>query len=308
MISVQDIIYVRYQAPDLDLMERFLGDFGLHRNARTDRTLYMRGCSTTPYLHVTDQGAEARSIGFGLLARSEADLEQLAAENDASVEDNHEPAGGRIVRLTDPSGYRIEVLHGVVPAEAMTARDPLVGNPAAKRARFNQTHRLQAAPSHVHRLGHVALRVADFEGSFRFFTEKLGFKVSDSGYAGTEDNVVGHFLRCGLGNDFTDHHTIAIFKRPESKIDHCGFEVLDWDDLMLGNAWLLKQGWRHQWGVGRHVEGSQVFDYWRDPFGQKIEHWTDGDQVNDEYAGKVSKLSPEGLFQWGPPVPQDFYL
>lgn len=23
--------------------------------------------------------------------------------------------------------------------------------------------------------------------------------------------------------------------------------------------------------------GSQIFDYWKDPFGNELEHWTDGD-------------------------------
>ena len=29
MIKVLDVAYARFQAPDLDLMEQFLGDFGL---------------------------------------------------------------------------------------------------------------------------------------------------------------------------------------------------------------------------------------------------------------------------------------
>ncbi len=45
MIAIQDIAYVRYQAPDLDAMERFLHDFGLHRSAQTTTALFMRGCS-----------------------------------------------------------------------------------------------------------------------------------------------------------------------------------------------------------------------------------------------------------------------
>lgn len=307
MISVQDIIYVRYQVPDLDVMEQFLKDFGLHRNVRTSTTLYMRGCSRTPYLHVTDIGSETRSLGFGLLAKSEADLEQLASECGTTVEKNPEPAGGRMVRLTDPSGYEVTVLHGMKLLEPLPIRMPLASNYLAKHTRLGEVHRLQPGPSHVHRLGHVALRCANFEDSYRFYTEKLGFRVSDSAYAGTEDNVVGHFLHCGLGQEYTDHHTIALFKRPESKIDHSAFEVIDWDDLMIGNTYLINKGYQHQWGVGRHVEGSQVFDYWRDPFGQKIEHWTDGDRVNDDHIGKVAKLSPEGLFQWGLSVPTDFY-
>ena len=41
MITIQDILYVRYGAPDLDRMEEFLTAFGLIRADRTDRTLYM---------------------------------------------------------------------------------------------------------------------------------------------------------------------------------------------------------------------------------------------------------------------------
>jgi catechol 2,3-dioxygenase-like lactoylglutathione lyase family enzyme len=306
MIAVQDIIYVRYQAPDLDVMEQFLLDFGLHRAHRTETTLYMRSRGTAPYVHVTDLGPQ-RSMGYGLLAASIADLHKLAEDCGVQVEDNPEPAGGKQVRLVDPSGYAITVHAGMNSVEPMLSRDHLAPNFSSKRERLGKTTRVKTEPSHVHRLGHVALRVSDFEGSYRFLTEKLGFKVSDSGYRETEDNVVGHFLHCGLGQQFTDHHTVAIFKRPESQIDHSAFEVLDWDDLMVGSKHLLAKGYSHQWGVGRHVEGSQIFDYWRDPFGNKIEHWTDGDLVNDDYVGKVSKMSPEGLAQWGPPLPADFY-
>jgi hypothetical protein len=85
------------------------------------------------------------------------------------------------------------------------------------------------------------------------------------------------------------------------------FEVLDLDDLMTGNAHLRSAGWKHSWGVGRHVQGSQLFDYWRDPFGNKIEHWTDGDLVNDQHARTHGPLSPAGLSQWAPPVTPEFF-
>jgi len=306
MIAIKDIVYARYQAPDLDQMEQFLLDFGLHRAHRTETTLYMRSCGSMPYVHVTDLGPE-RSLSYALQAESVADLELLAQSCGALVELNPEPAGGYMVRLKDPSGFDISVLADMKMAETMPMRSPIDGNRAYQRSRLGKVARVATQPSHAFRLGHVALRVSDLEATLRFMTEELGFKVSDSGYAGTEDNIVVHFLHCGLGNEYTDHHTVAIFKRPESKIDHSAFEVLDWDDLMVGNQYLLAKGHQHQWGVGRHVEGSQIFDYWRDPFGNKIEHWTDGDLVNDDYAGKVSRLAPEGLAQWGPPVPADFY-
>lgn len=240
-------MYVRYQAPDLDRMEQFLMDFGLHRAHRTETTLYMRSRGSMPYAHVTDLGPE-RSMTFGLLANSVADLETLADECGAKVERNTEPAGGYIVRLTDPSGFDIHVLAEVEMVEPMPMREPFAGNRGNQRNRLGTVTRVVAQPSNVFRLGHVALRVVDFDGTFRFLTEKLGFKLSDSGYAGTEENVVVHFLHCGRGQEYTDHHTIAIFKRPESKIDHSAFEVLDWDDLMAGNQYLHSRDRHHQWG------------------------------------------------------------
>lgn len=306
MIVIRDIIYVRYQAPDLDRMEQFLLDFGLQRAHRTPRTLYMRSSGPMPYVHVTDLGPR-KSLSYALMAQCREDLEKLARECGSRVEVNPEPAGGFRVLLRDPSGYEISVLSDIQMVEPIPVRDVQGVNVGPRRERLGQVKRIPTQPSCVQRLGHVALRVSDFEGSFRFLTQHLGFKVSDSGYAGSPDNVVGHFLHCGLGQEYTDHHTIAIFKRPESMIDHSAFEVLDWDDLMVGNKHLLAREWSHLWGVGRHVEGSQVFDYWRDPFGNKIEHWTDGDLVNEDYAGKASPLTPEGLSQWGPPLPADFY-
>jgi len=41
-ITIKDIAYVRYQAPDLHQMESFLVDFGLHTVLRHVRALYMR--------------------------------------------------------------------------------------------------------------------------------------------------------------------------------------------------------------------------------------------------------------------------
>ncbi len=46
---------------------------------------------------------------------------------------------------------------------------------------------------------------------------------------------------------------------------------------MAGHEHLKLAGYQQDWGVGRHVLGSQVFDYWRDPWGYRVEHWTDGD-------------------------------
>ena len=204
MITVEDIAWVRYAAPDLELMEAFLSDFGLQRVRRTADRLYMRAHGREPFVHVTEPAA-----------------------------------------------------HGAMCA---------------------------------------------------FYRDALGMRLSDSYYAGSPDNVIASFLHCELQQQFVDHHTVAIVGIGRTGFEHSAFEVTDLDDLMSGNAYLLsRKRWKHSWGIGRHIEGSQLFDYWRDPFGNKIEHWTDGDLINDDYRGGSVEFNPAtGLSQWGPPLSPDF--
>src|SRR5262245_42669755 len=112
-IKVTDIAYGRLRAPDLDLMEEFLTRFGMMRSERTASALYMRGTDPPHHIHVTEKG-EPRFVGFAYYAESEDDLARLAKAPGASpVETIDEPGGGKRVRLTEPNGYQIEVVHGI---------------------------------------------------------------------------------------------------------------------------------------------------------------------------------------------------
>ena len=75
---------------------------------------------------------------------------------------------------------------------------------------------------------------------------------------------------------------------------------------MRGHDLLQAKDYKHAWGIGRHILGSQIFDYWRDPWGRIHEHWTDGDLFT---SGKqaASYSAEYGLSsQWGPQAPPDF--
>jgi catechol 2,3-dioxygenase-like lactoylglutathione lyase family enzyme len=307
IISVQDIQSVRYRAPDLDLMESFLADFGLKRADRTANTLYMRGCGADPFVHVTEQGAPG-TIGFALKAASREDLEKLARHCGAQVLPRTAPGGGWVVNLTDPDGNQVEVVHGVEPVPSSVSRTPFPANLGGNGTRPNARIRVATHPSQVLRLGHVALYVLKFKEMHAFYSDILGLRDSDTYYGGDPGNTIASFMHCGLGQKLVDHHTVALIGIGRAGFDHSAFEVLDLDDLMAGNRYLLARNrWQHSWGVGRHFEGSQIFDYWRDPFGNKIEHWTDGDQVNDEYQTSASGFNPAtSLAQWGPPLSDDF--
>lgn len=309
MSPIQDIAFVRYQVTDLDRMQAFLADFGLHTAARTPHALYSRAAGSAHHVHVAEAGPENATVGFGLLARSTEALAEVAARVGQPVQTNPEPGGGERVRFTDPAGFVVDVIHGQATHAPLPVREPLPFNGATGRRRFGQPIRLKPQPSSVMRPGHVALLVADFPKTLAFYREILGFAPSDTYWAGAEVNTIAAFMHCSLGEQWTDHHTIALIAAQDgvSRFDHSAFEVLDLDDVVQGSEWLKQRGHRHSWGVGRHIQGSQIFDYWRDPFGHKIEHWTDGDLVNDITPVGHAPITPDELRQWAPPITPEFF-
>jgi hypothetical protein len=60
------------------------------------------------------------------------------------------------------------------------------------------------------------------------------------------------------------------------------------------------------WGIGRHILGSQIFDYWFGPDGRKFEHFADGDLFDVARPTRYHPMSIAGLSQWGLPVPSAF--
>ena len=111
------------------------------------------------------------------------------------------------------------------------------------------------------------------------------------------------FMRCDRGETYTDHHTLVCFEVGEPSLDHVAFEVEDFDAVMLGHDHLKGAEYDHKNGVGRHILGSQIYDYWNDPWGNVHEHFTDGDLLNDSHG--TDRSGPEVALgtQWGVMTP-----
>ena len=86
-------------------------------------------------------------------------------------------------------------------------------------------------------------------------------------------------------------------------MNHAAFEVVDYDDLMCGHNHLKAANRTPAWGVGRHILGSQIFDYWRDPWGNELEHWTDGDLFAVADGSHKATLQDLLGVQWGQAFP-----
>ena len=300
-IKIDDIAFVRFRAPDLTQMRAFLEDFGL-AVAEEGGRLFARGRGDRPFLHVTELG-EPGFAGLGLRASSLADLKTLAAAEGVQVEPLDTPGGGHVVRLTDPDGRLVEVVAGQAPAPPLPLPRREAWNTAAERARLRQTKRVAGGPAHVVRLGHCVLNVSDFRAVERWYKERFGFITSDE-IALTPEFSVGAFLRCDRGAAPTDHHTLFLIQAPSGPgFNHAAFEVADFDDLMAGHQQLKDAGRHAEWGVGRHILGSQIFDYWRDPWGHTLEHWTDGDLFTAADGSNVASVADLMGVQWGPAAP-----
>jgi hypothetical protein len=78
------------------------------------------------------------------------------------------------------------------------------------------------------------------------------------------------------------------------------------DALAAGGEYLRDHGYYRSWGIGRHIQGSQIFDYWRDPDGLLVEHFSDGDMFDCTVEPGWAPFTASGLAQWGPPASKDF--
>ena len=305
LIKVTDVAYGRLRAPDLDAMEEFLTDFGMVRSARTAGALYMRGTDPPHHIHVTEKGDPA-FVGLAWHAASEEDLHRIAkAPGASSVESIDEPGGGRRVRLREPNGYQIEVVHGIERLAPIEVRRQAVNNGAEMLKRKGELFRLGRGPSRVKRIGHGVMATPKVRETVQWFRDTLGLVCSDDLYVGSKDNLIGSFNRCDRGEEYVDHHVFFCLMHEKRGLNHVSFEVQDMDDVFVGHHYLKQLGkYEHMWGIGRHLLGSNVYDYWADPWGRVHEHWSDSDRLN---ARSGSNLMPaeEGLVsQWGEPPPQ----
>jgi catechol 2,3-dioxygenase-like lactoylglutathione lyase family enzyme len=307
IIKVKDIAYGRIKSPDLDKQEEFLTEFGMVRVERTNDALYMRGTDPDQFLHVTHKGDPA-FVGFAYNAASEEDLELVSKAPGASgIENMDEPGGGKRVRLTEPNGYQIEVVYGQAEHDPIPVRFQKLNMGPEGHNRDGELMRIHTGPSRVKRIGHGVIGATNLKETVAWFRETLGFIGSDDVYAGEEDNLMGSFSRCDQGDEYVDHHVFFCIQAEQAGLNHLSFEVADVDDVFTGHEYLKNLGkYEHMWGLGRHILGSQIFDYWSDPWGRVHEHWSDSDRLNASNGSNLISAA-EGLgSQWGEPAPQKF--
>lgn len=308
VIKVHDIAWLEFDKPDLARAEAFATAFGFATAAKTSGQLQLRGTDAGAPCLIVRRGPRSRFAGVAFTARDEADVLRLAEATGAPTRALPESIGGLAVDLIDPSGVPVHVIAGTHDVAPLPSQSPLVQNVGHDLPRTNTTQRPPRVPAAVQRLGHVVLQCTKYVETLNWYLDNLGMIVSDfQFFPGQRDRgPTMSFIRCDRGGVPTDHHTLAMTLGPRNRYVHSAYQVADLDSLAAGGEYLRERGYHRSWGIGRHVQGSQLFDYWRDPDGFLVEHFTDGDMFDNTLEPGWAPFTASGLAQWGPPVTKDF--
>ena len=300
-----ELAFLRWEKRQLAPTENFWRDFGMHVVSVSADRVVARGTGPAPCIAIAEKGRRDRFIGPAFRMSDDTDLDRYVQSLGASwLAPEFIPGGGQGVELSDPSGRSIWLLKGQSAVEPLPTRAALVAdtNTAQHAPRVNRTVRAPIEPARIVRLGHVVLQTVDFPRMADWYQRVLGIIPTDVQYLADGSPTLA-FCRLNLGDQPADHHTVVLVGGIEEKYEHSAYEVVDLDALGQGQQVLRAQGHRHMWGIGRHVLGSQLFDYWFDPDGFEHEHYTDGDLFTADFETAYSPLEFGGIWAWGDDAP-----
>lgn len=312
-INLTRLSYVVYEHTSLDVFRQFAKDFGfVEELSSTPLTVFFRGYGEDPFLYVARQADKKRFVGAAFAAESAEDFDRATDLPNAKVQDlSNAPGGGSSVVITDPNGYEMIVLwnqqlrerpdHGI---SNLVGRPDVNGALDSDKKRKGHFTRMEPGPAMVHKIGHFGYATDNYERTVEWYTSTFNFVPTDVLYHPQIPSLdVAGFFRVDLGERYSDHHCLLIARNehPGTQVHHSSFEVEDLDTQFMGHQWLQQRGHELVWGIGRHVHGSQVFDYWYDSSHFIIEHYADGDVVNKD--SPLTRAAAGNMAVWGPPVP-----
>jgi catechol 2,3-dioxygenase-like lactoylglutathione lyase family enzyme len=276
MSRVTEIRHVAYGVADFEAERRFYADnWGLDEVRAADDKVWFRAAGQEePYVVRLHQSGSNHVEVIALAAGSRSDVDALF--------DRVQQAGLRIVHaprdLTSPGGghgFRFFSPDGL----------PLEISSDVERAPVREVTRAEAVPV---RISHVVLHSPDLKKQVAFFTDVLGFRVSD--WLG--DFMC--FLRCNSA-----HHRIALLPGPPC-LNHVAYDMTGLDGMLRGIGRLKSRGIDVRWGPGRHTAGDNTFSYFVTPNGFAVEYTAELETVDfEKHVDRVHVPSPQILDQWG---------
>ncbi|MFT8896877.1 MAG: VOC family protein [Acetobacter sp.] len=289
-MALYGIDAVIFGVQDMDASLRFMRDWGLHEKSTSPDQLVFEtrdGCEVivkpadAPDLpSAIEDGNTVREVVWGV--RNQAGLDEILMRLGDAVSIGIDG----LPRVSDPNGLSL--------AFRVTRRHPVTGTPTMPNAPGTY-HRIdkrgpvitQADPIQI---GHIVLFAADFAAMRAFYTEKLGFVVSD------EYPNHGCFMRCQIRGG---HHNLFILNRPgKAGINHVAFTLNDIHEVVGGGLAMSRKGWNTEIGPGRHPISSAYFWYFENPLAAPLEYYADEDYCTEAWEPQIWERRPENFAEW----------
>lgn len=297
--GIHSIDHFGLQMPDLAAMQSFLQKFGLKPQSDDTGALQVRA-NGEEHIWARILPGPAKKMLFMSFNCFAQDFEAIRQQVTAAGADFIDPpAGGSDdgFWFADPDGIALQVKVG--PNLQPDAKRPLASldvPPGVQGAayRSNAPH---VGPS---RLAHIALFVSDINASLDFYMRTLGVYLADR----SADVIAFTYGRHGC-----DHHLVAMVQSDAGGLHHCSWEVNDVEHLGLIGEQVRAGGHTNQWGVGRHVLGSNWFNYIEAPGGGWWEASFNIDYIPKDWEWATKDHPVEDSFYlWGPDVPETFVI
>ena len=147
---------------------------------------------------------------------------------------------------------------------------------------------MASVPARHHRgvgpvlLEHITLLCDDVRATAMFLVDVLGLRISDSVQPPGEPWRNTH-MRAGVL-----HHDVGLLLAPESALHHFWFAVPSTAQIVATADSIAAHGLELDASIGRHVAGNNIFIYFRDPSGHRVEVNTDMARVDQAAPPKMS--------------------
>jgi catechol 2,3-dioxygenase-like lactoylglutathione lyase family enzyme len=292
-MSFTGIDAVVYGVANMEKCRAYFTDWGLKKisggktkavfETRDGSEIVLRPRGAKDLPKAIQPGSTVREIVWGVT--SKADLARVEKElsKDRAVTVDKDGT----VHSTDDLGLGI-AFRQTRRKKLKDTRQPMNSVAGPGRVNARATYHKNAQPSHI---GHCVFMAPDIKKMEAFYTQRLGFTVSDY-YTGR-----GVFIRAAKRGG---HHNLFFLEAADGKpaINHVAFGVDDIHELFAGGAYF--QGKKHKVAVGpgRHHVSSCYFWYFDCPAGGATEYFCDEDFLTEDWKPGHWDPAPETFAEW----------